>query len=488
MNSIEDWIYEDGKFGSSRPNLSLGFLSAGLTFSKGEVQVFDSEGLGKVLRIGESLQLTEIDEVNYHESLVHYAFYRCPTKNPKVLLVGGGDGCSAREILKHQIKGLDWVEINPNVIEAAKTSLPFSKIEESLQNPKVNLTIEDGVSFIESSESEYDIVLIDGSDEIGPSAPLYGYPFLIAAKSILSDKGVFGMFCFNSFSSPKIVGRVGFILRQLYSKTAYLQVPVPTYFCGQAGFYFGFAEEVQNALGIKKKFVSDSVFATENAFLPENLRMRRISSFHREELDGPKRNLFLRFADMDGESYDFCRSFKLFSHKVKIARLEVQESSICMISLNDRKGDFTRCCAETFAKLSNFSAFKDYGPFKFCGVEFSKNWVKTLYFCDNIHWLKEDETFKSLYEYRPDYCQNFCIVCAVFDLKSGKKNGSSVWFYTQFSRFEYFDNQDLETNEWKFVEKVPVANAVSDSFLASYPKPTSFYGHALKMGLSIDSD
>ena len=90
-----------------------------------KVEVLETDTWGNLLTIDGMVMLSEQDEFVYHEMLVHPVMVAHP--NPKrVLIIGGGDGGTAREVLKHaSIKEVDLVEIDEAVVRASKLYLPI---------------------------------------------------------------------------------------------------------------------------------------------------------------------------------------------------------------------------------------------------------------------------------------------------------------------------------------------------------------------------
>ena len=131
-------------------------------------RVFDSFGFGKVLTIDNMVMCTERDEAHYHEMICHPALFA--HKNvERVLVIGGGDGGTVREVLKHdRVKSVTMVEIDAHVIEASKKHMPT--LSSAFDHPKLDVRIEDGIQFVtETKNATYDLMLVDGSDPVGPA-------------------------------------------------------------------------------------------------------------------------------------------------------------------------------------------------------------------------------------------------------------------------------------------------------------------------------
>lgn len=163
-----------------------------------KVDVYDTEHLGKTLFNDDLLMTCERDEFVYHEMITHVPLLSHP--NPEtVLIIGGGDGGTAREVLKHStVKKVVMVEIDPLVIEASKEHLLVTACE--LENERLELIIDDGVKHVkEASENTYDVVLVDSTDPIGPAAPLFNESFYSDVKKCLKSDGIVVSQCENPF-------------------------------------------------------------------------------------------------------------------------------------------------------------------------------------------------------------------------------------------------------------------------------------------------
>lgn len=151
------------------------------------VEVYETESWGNLMVIDGMVMLSEKDEFVYHEMLTHVPLFTHP--NPEVvLIIGGGDGGTAREVMKHpSVKKVDLVEIDESVVEASKRYLPEIG---DFDNPKLQLHIQDGTSFINTVTSTYDVILIDGSDPVGPAEGLFKKEFFERCYRALSSQGV----------------------------------------------------------------------------------------------------------------------------------------------------------------------------------------------------------------------------------------------------------------------------------------------------------
>lgn len=133
--------------------------------------LFNSETYGKALILDGVIQCTERDEFGYQE-LISMIPLCCHPNPKKVLIVGGGDGGVAREVIKHPlVEEVYQVEIDGLVVDLSKKYLPF--MASGFESPKVKLTIGDGFEFMKNHKGEFDVIITDSSDPIGPAVSLF---------------------------------------------------------------------------------------------------------------------------------------------------------------------------------------------------------------------------------------------------------------------------------------------------------------------------
>jgi spermidine synthase len=153
-----------------------------------EISVLEHPHFGKVLTLDGVVQLTEWDEFFYHEMLVHPAMH--VHYDPlEVLIIGGGDGGSLREALKHPgVQRVTMAEIDQRVVEVSKQFFPTLSV--GFSNPKANVIHTDGVKLVEQVTSTYDVIIVDSTDPVGQAEALFTSPFYQAAHRALKSDGV----------------------------------------------------------------------------------------------------------------------------------------------------------------------------------------------------------------------------------------------------------------------------------------------------------
>ncbi len=152
-----------------------------------KVEVFETDAWGNLMTIDGMVMLSEKDEFVYHEMLSHVGMFAHP--NPeKVLIIGGGDGGTAREVLRHpSVKVVDMVEIDEAVVRASKEFLPSVG---AWDDPRLTVHFEDGIAFVKAATNEYDVIIIDGSDPVGPAEGLFEKDFFEFCFNALTENGV----------------------------------------------------------------------------------------------------------------------------------------------------------------------------------------------------------------------------------------------------------------------------------------------------------
>lgn len=192
-----------------------------------KTDVFSSRAFGNVLTLDGLMMVTERDEFFYHEMITHIPMLT--HKNPEnVLVIGGGDGGTVRELLKHKsVKHIDMVEIDGVVIEASKKFFPSVACE--LNNPKVSVLVQDAIDFIKNKTDEYDVVLIDSTDPIGPGEGLFNTEFYNNVKKALKKGGIVVPQTEGPFAQSENMRKTYALLRKVFKNVAPYCGPMPTY-------------------------------------------------------------------------------------------------------------------------------------------------------------------------------------------------------------------------------------------------------------------
>lgn len=152
------------------------------------IDIFDNPTLGRVFALDGITMTTDVDEFMYHEMLAHVAMFSHP--NPKsVLVVGGGDGGTLREVLRHpQVEKAVLCEIDKRVVDLSKQYL---KTGIAFESEKVEVIFENGAEYIKHIRNQFDVIIIDSTDPTaGEGGHLFTQDFYKSCYDALKDNGV----------------------------------------------------------------------------------------------------------------------------------------------------------------------------------------------------------------------------------------------------------------------------------------------------------
>lgn len=204
-----------------------------------KVEIMETERLGKLLLLDGFIMLSELDEFVYHEMIVHPALLTHP--NPqKVLVVGGGDGGTIREVLKHfSVTEALLVEIDEMVSDACLQHIP--SVASQLNNPKVKKYFEDAVEFVKKTEEKFDVILIDSTDPISIGEGLFTKEFYQNCKNILNEDGILIAQSESAFYTPHLVPNIYQKIKSVFKDVYMFRASIPTYPSGD--WYFTYASK-----------------------------------------------------------------------------------------------------------------------------------------------------------------------------------------------------------------------------------------------------
>ncbi|ACA60470.1 polyamine aminopropyltransferase [Candidatus Desulforudis audaxviator] len=151
--------------------------------------VLDTVPFGRTLVLDGIVQTSVVDEYVYHEMITHVPLNTHPDPR-RVLIVGGGDGGTLREVTKHpSVEKATLVEIDERVIAASKKYLP--ELACGFDSPKAEVVIGDGIKYVAEHKKTFDLVIVDSTDPIGPAVGLFSLEFYRSIYEALKDEGLF---------------------------------------------------------------------------------------------------------------------------------------------------------------------------------------------------------------------------------------------------------------------------------------------------------
>jgi spermidine synthase len=199
------------------------------------LEVYDTPELGRIFRLDGFNMTSERDEFFYHENLVHPAAVAHPGPR-RALVIGGGDGGSSEELLKHStLEMVHMAELDPEVIEVSKAR--FARVHRNVfDDPRLKVTVGDGLAYLRQTAVRYDLVSMDLTDPVGPSVELYSPATFALAKRAMSAQSALTLHIGSPFSHPQRVRETLASLRQVFRLVTPYFVHIPIY-----GSIWGFA-------------------------------------------------------------------------------------------------------------------------------------------------------------------------------------------------------------------------------------------------------
>jgi spermidine synthase len=206
-----------------------------------QIDIYQTRRFGRVLVLDGIVQTTELDEFMYHEMLVHVPMFATGVAK-EVLIVGGGDGGSLREVLKHDIERVDMVEIDRQVVDRTIEYLPTLNHGGAIyRDPRANLIVADAFEYLRDSGNTYDVIISDSTDPIGAGEVLFSVEFYELCKNALNRGGAMSLqdgVVFLQSEEPRESMR---LLRGVGLLASCYLVAVPTYYGG--AMTLGFATD-----------------------------------------------------------------------------------------------------------------------------------------------------------------------------------------------------------------------------------------------------
>jgi spermidine synthase len=211
-----------------------------------KIEIIKNKEFGRILFLDGLVQTTERDEFFYHEMLVHPAMASHPGPR-KVLIIGGGDGGALREVLKYPVERAWLAEIDGQVIEACRKH--FGWLKPAFKDGRAELALGDGNVFIRETKERFDVILVDSSDPVGPSAILHQRTFYAALKRCLKPGGIIAAQSGSQLIHQDEHAAKSVFLRKMFKYAGFYLGPVPTYPVGM--WVYNFLSDDVNPLSVK---------------------------------------------------------------------------------------------------------------------------------------------------------------------------------------------------------------------------------------------
>lgn len=223
-----------------------------------DVLLFETANHGNALVLDGIIQCTEFDEFSYQEMITFVPL--CAHPNPaKVLIVGGGDGGVAREVAKHPlVQKIVQVEIDGLVIDESKKHLP--SMAKGFNSPKLELLVQDGFEYMKNHQNEFDVIITDSSDPVGPAVNLFTESYFKLLKNAL--KAEKGIICSQAGSFWTDSGHIRQTIqncKKYFPVVKYSTSSVPTYPNGQIGYLVASLDSSNDVTKPTRTFAEEEV-------------------------------------------------------------------------------------------------------------------------------------------------------------------------------------------------------------------------------------
>ncbi|MGA7985887.1 MAG: polyamine aminopropyltransferase [Burkholderiales bacterium] len=193
-----------------------------------KMAIFDTAQYGKLFRLDGFNMTSEKEEFVYHENLIHPALaaHNAPRK---VLVIGGGDGGSSEEALKHpSVEQVTMVEIDEDVIRVAKEH--FGAVHNGVfDNPKLRVLIDDGMRFVRETNEKFDLIALDLNDPMGPAEALYSSEFFQQLRHTLAPGGALVLHIGSPVARPDRVAELAQRLNGVFRIVRPYTMYIPLY-------------------------------------------------------------------------------------------------------------------------------------------------------------------------------------------------------------------------------------------------------------------
>lgn len=201
------------------------------------VQVFKTAFFGNTLILDGIIQLTEKDNMGYHEMITHVPMLA--VDNPEnVLIVGGGDGGSLRQVLRYpSVKHAVMCELDRMVVDVCREYFPA--FGDPLSDPRSELVIRDAFEYLAENENKFDVIISDTTDPIGMAEKLFSDEFYRLMAGALKPGGALATQCEQPYFDDELILTIFETAKSVFRNPAYYYAQVPTYPGGGIGFMYG---------------------------------------------------------------------------------------------------------------------------------------------------------------------------------------------------------------------------------------------------------
>jgi spermidine synthase len=201
------------------------------------LQFVETEFFGNAMILDGIIQLTERDNMGYHEMIVHVPMLA--VGNPKrVLIVGGGDGGSLQQALRYpSVEEVVICELDQRVVDLSREYFAAT-FGDPWADPRAKLLVRDAFGFLEENPGQFDVIISDTTDPIGMAERLFSDEFYKLMARALTPNGAASTQCEQPFFDTELIQTIYKSAKALTKNPAYYYANIPTYPGGGIGFMY----------------------------------------------------------------------------------------------------------------------------------------------------------------------------------------------------------------------------------------------------------
>ncbi|MCC7118519.1 MAG: polyamine aminopropyltransferase [Anaerolineales bacterium] len=200
------------------------------------LQIVEAEFFGKTMILDGIIQLTERDNMGYHEMIAHVPMLAVEAPK-RVLIVGGGDGGSLQQVLRYPtVEQAVVCELDARVVELSREH--FSAFGDPWANKRAELLVRDAFGYLEENPGQFDVIISDTTDPIGMAERLFSDEFYKLMVRALKPNGAAATQCEQPFFDTQLIKTIYQSARALTQNPAYYYANIPTYPGGGIGFMY----------------------------------------------------------------------------------------------------------------------------------------------------------------------------------------------------------------------------------------------------------
>lgn len=201
------------------------------------IQMVETEFFGNAMILDGIIQLTERDNMGYHEMIAHVPMLA--VGNPKrVLIVGGGDGGSLQQVLRFpSVEEAVVCELDQRVVDLSREHFSAS-FGDPWVDPRAKLIVRDAFVYLEENPGQFDVIISDTTDPIGMAERLFSDEFYKLMVRALAPGGAAATQCEQPFFDTELIKTIYRSAKSLTKNPAYYYANIPTYPGGGIGFMY----------------------------------------------------------------------------------------------------------------------------------------------------------------------------------------------------------------------------------------------------------